>query len=290
MKLFAKWLKHRLQLVISGLSTKSTPLDFYGEAVKSMAGRWHGEMPPLTTYHALFDVLRQREFVGNFLELGGGYSTVLARTLFDDEKVNITSVDFYPAKYLQILNSKKNSQNFLKNIDSINKVTVSFDEVEKALVEVIDRLLSFDLLSLRESILKFVSAGSSADEIGALIDKKDRQGIYREITEHMGFINEIPFYENSDAMSGEGACRHIANSGIAIDAVFLDCGEASSLAEFVALEGSLKSGSYVLLHDIYFPKSIKNFLLAALFTLSPEWEVIYQDKVSEQGGVVAVKL
>ena len=104
MKLFAKWLKHRLQLVISGLSTKSTPLDFYGEAVKSMAGRWHGEMPPLTTYHALFDVLRQREFVGNFLELGGGYSTVLARTLFDDEKVNITSVDFYPAKYLQILN------------------------------------------------------------------------------------------------------------------------------------------------------------------------------------------
>ncbi len=290
MKLFAKWLKHRLQLVISGLSTKSTPLDFYGEAVKSMAGRWHGEMPPLTTYHALFDVLRQREFVGNFLELGGGYSTVLARTLFDDEKVNITSVDFYPAKYLQILNSKKNSQNFLKNIDSINKVTVSFDEVEKALVEVIDRLLSFDLLSLRESILKFVSADSSADEISALIDKKDRQGIYREITEHMGFVNEIPFYENSDAMSGEGACRHIANSGIAIDAVFLDCGEASSLAEFVALEGSLKSGSYVLLHDIYFPKSIKNFLLAALFTLSPEWEVIYQDKVSEQGGVVAVKL
>ena len=290
MKLFAKWLKHRFQLAMSSLSAKSTPLDFYGEAVKSIVGRWHGEMQPLTTYYALFDVLRQRGFLGNFLELGGGYSTVLARELFDEEKVDITSVDFYPEKYLRILNSKKNSQNFLSNINSIKELTVSFDEVEKALVEVIDRLFSFDIKSLNESILKFVSAGSSSDKISALIDKKDRQGIYREITEHAGFTSEIPFYANFGAVSGEGACRSIARSGISIDAVFLDCGEASSLAEFVALEGSLKSGSYVLLHDIYFPKSIKNFLLATLLTLSPEWDVIYQDKVSEQGGIVAMKL
>ena len=77
---------------------------------------------------------------------------------------------------------------------------------------------------------------------------------------------------------------------MAIDAVFLDCGEASSLAEFIALENSLLSGSYVLLHDIHFPKSIKNFLLATLLSLDPAWEILYQDSISKQGGMVARKL
>ena len=135
---------------------------------------------------------------------------MLARLLFEEERVKITSIDFYPEKYIRILNSKKNSQNFLKSINSINEITVSFHEVEKALVEVVDSLSSFNPSGMRESVLKFVSSGSSADDIGALIDKKDWEGIYRKITEHEGFTSEISFYENCDAMSGEGACRRIA--------------------------------------------------------------------------------
>jgi len=62
------------------------------------------------------------------------------------------------------------------------------------------------------------------------------------------------------------------------------------LAEFIALEGSLIAGSYILLHDIYFPKSVKNFLLATLLCLDPAYEILYQDSVSQQGGLVAIKL
>ena len=103
-------------------------------------------------------------------------------------------------------------------------------------------------------------------------------------------LSEVNFYKNFNAMTGEGACAEVAKSGVNVDAVFFDCGEASSLAEFLALERSFKQGSYVLLHDIYYPKSIKNFLLAALLTLDPSWEVIYQDTVSDQGGMVAIKV
>ena len=118
MKDFAKVVKHRLQIILWGLSPKSSSLDFYGEAVRSIAGRWHGEMPPMTTYHALFDILRQRDFTGTLLELGGGYSTILAKELFDDRLVKLTSVDFNPEKYHRILNSKRTSVNFLKTINN----------------------------------------------------------------------------------------------------------------------------------------------------------------------------
>jgi hypothetical protein len=290
MSSFLKLLKHKLQIMIWAWSKKKSPLDFYGEAMKSLSGRWHGEMATMTTYHALFDVLRQREFSGSLFELGGGYSTILAKTLFDDTQVQITSVDFYPAKYNRILNSKKTSLSFLKTINSINEITVSFEEVERSLEVVVNRLLGYVQEDVRLNLFKFINASQVCEEFGTYVDTKDVKAICRKIMEHDGFMSEVNFYKNFNAMSGKGACAQLAESGVNVDAVFFDCGEASSLAEFLALECSLKKGSYVLLHDIYYPKSIKNFLLATLLMLDSSWDVLYQDRVSDQGGMVAIKL
>tara|TARA_B100000767_G_C19765787_1_gene537438 strand:- start:1483 stop:2355 length:873 start_codon:yes stop_codon:yes gene_type:complete len=290
MSSFLKLLKHKLQIMVWAVSKKTSPLDFYGEAMKSISGRWHGEMATMTTYHALFDVLRQREFSGSLFELGGGYSTILAKTLFDDSQVQITSVDFYPAKYNRILNSKKTSLSFLKTINSINEITVSFEEVEKALEIIVHRLLGYAQDDVRLNLFKFINDSQFCEEFGTYVDTKDVKAICRKIKVHDGFESEVNFYKNFNAMTGKGACAEVAKSGVDVDAVFFDCGEASSLAEFLALECSLKKGSYVLLHDIYFPKSIKNFLLATLLTLDPSWDVLYQDIVSDQGGLVAIKL
>ena len=71
--------------------------------------------------------------------------------------------------------------------------------------------------------------------------------------------------------------------------MFLDCGEISSTAEFTILEPLLPVGGYILLHDIYFPKSIKNYLVATFLKLSENWDVIYIDRISSQGGLVAKK-
>ncbi len=283
-------IKHKFLILSWFLVKKDKPLDFYGEAVISIAARWHGEMSPMNTYHALFDVLRQRGFTGTLLELGGGYSTILAKELFDDRLVKLTSVDFNPEKYHRILNSKKNSVNFFKTIDTINEITVSFEEVQKALEEIVNRLLGYAEDEVRLCVLKFINNVQFSDEFAAYIKKNDSEAICRAVTEHDGFTSEIPFYKKFDAMTGEGACSRIAASETSINAVFFDCGEASSFAEFFALESRLKTGSYVLLHDIYFPKSIKNFLLAALLSLDPTWDVLYQDSISEQGGLVAIKL
>ena len=53
---------------------------------------------------------------------------------------------------------------------------------------------------------------------------------------------------------------------------------------------TMKCGSYALLHDIYYPKSIKNFLVAIYLELDDSWEILYLDNASPQGGLVAIKL
>ena len=272
------------------LSKKNSPLDFFGEAMTSIAGRWHSEFETLTTYYALFDVLRQRKFTGSFFELGGGYSTILSRKIFNENLVKITSIDFFPAKYNRILNSKKNTTEFLKTIESINEITVSFEQVERSLIEIVDRLLGYSPEILLDNISKFINDNSCLDEFRALIMQENNDGICLKIIEHEGFRSEIDFYKDFNALTGDGACSKICASQTPIDAVFFDCGEASSMAEFIELEKCLKPGSYILLHDIFFPKSIKNFLLATLLSLDPGWEVLYVDNASKQGGLVAVKI
>ena len=90
-------------------------------------------------------------------------------------------------------------------------------------------------------------------------------------------------------MTGPKLCSEIAADGPAVDALFLDCGELSSVAEFVLLEPILQVGGYLLPHDIRYPKSIKNFLVATYLELSLDWQVLYSELASPQGGMVAVR-
>ena len=90
-------------------------------------------------------------------------------------------------------------------------------------------------------------------------------------------------------MTGPKLCSEIVADGPAVDALFLDCGELSSVVEFALLEPTLPAGGYLLLHDIRYPKSIKNFLVATYLELSLDWEVLYSDLVSPQGGMVAIR-
>src|SRR4051812_40845251 len=90
---FVKLLLHKLRIYIWLFRKKSTPLDFFGESALSLAGRWHGELNPILTYIPMLDLLRQNKVAGEFLELGGGYSTVLAANILDASLMKIRSVD-----------------------------------------------------------------------------------------------------------------------------------------------------------------------------------------------------
>jgi predicted O-methyltransferase YrrM len=71
------------------------------------------------------------------------------------------------------------------------------------------------------------------------------------------------------------------------DAVFFDCGEFSSPLEWELLRGRIRPGGLALFHDIYFPKSVKNFQVAAAIAASPDWEILHQDRSTPQGLLAA---
>ena len=71
--------------------------------------------------------------------------------------------------------------------------------------------------------------------------------------------------------------------------IFLDSGEFSTLAEFLVVDDLAEMGTIILVHDIVFPKSIKGFLIGALLTASPKWEILWVDRSTPQGMLAAVR-
>ena len=74
-----------------------------------------------------------------------------------------------------------------------------------------------------------------------------------------------------------------------IDLVFLDSGEFSSMPEWEIVVSRLRPGGYVILHDIFFPKSFKNWLVCGAILANPAYETLYIDRSTPQGLMVAQK-
>ena len=74
-----------------------------------------------------------------------------------------------------------------------------------------------------------------------------------------------------------------------LDFFFSDSGEYCGLAEWNIVKDKIKVGGYFAAHDIYYPKSIKNFKVKKIIKKSDEWKVIVRTK-SKQGLLIAQKI
>jgi len=282
----ARIIKHRLIIMSYTWSKKSSSLDVLAEAFHGIAARWTGEYEPLYTYLVMFDVLRQNNVSGKGLEIGGGYSTILLAEYSVQKKIKIQSIDVYPDKYLRIIPSRVNRRFLFKNIERVDSLSVSFEEVQTAFgSQLSNRIQNIGVEKFHMNLIKFVKGDNN------LINQKNN---IKELGSYLLALpildEEKKFYENNNLMRGEGYCSKLRDQGEQFDFIFFDCGEYSSLAEWFALENQIKIGGYVFLHDIYFPKSIKNFIVAAIISSSEEWEIIYIDRYSQQGGLVAKRI
>ncbi|MDP7195252.1 MAG: hypothetical protein QF864_03550 [SAR202 cluster bacterium] len=114
--------------------------------------------------------------------------------------------------------------------------------------------------------------------------------LFNEVLTKNVLEREKAFYRTFDKVEKKGFVDKILENNIEYDFIFFDCGELSSLVEWVLLENQIKIGGYSILHDIYFPKSIKNFLVASFINISKDWEVAYKDSSTTQGMLVAKEL
>ncbi len=284
---FLKQLKHKFYIFKWLYKKPKKDLDFLGQALLSISSRWEGEVDPVITYISLFDILRQNKFKGNFLELGGGYSTILLPVLFKNS-INLKSIDFNPAKYKRILNSSRNAKLFLNKLEIISKVTVTYRESIEALEKIVNYLSKIDEKNLRENLSNFVMDKEILNDITKSI--KENNFIKKYIFEHSNFKSDYDFYLKNNILDGEGECSKIAKEEIYYNAIFFDCGEISSVAEWLLLKDKICKSGYAILHDVFYPKSIKNFLIATYILNSIEWKILYFDKVSPQGGLIAQRI
>lgn len=287
---FIPLLRHKLKLYLWLFKAKNTDLDFLGEAIISVSARWHGELNPLTSYVCMLDTLRQRNFSGNFLELGGGYSTVILPNILDSKIVSFKSVDLNPDKYNCILNSVRAKNNFMGRINNIQKPTVTLDEIFISLETLRLDLQRFDRARLSDCLKIYVMGPINVtNKIVDCIYAKDGEALRALIMCHHAYTEDLKFYKSKSYESGFGYCHQLVNQSYKADAIFFDCGEISSVAEWVILSSTINVGGYALLHDIYYPKSIKNFLVATYIELSEDWSILYRDAISAQGGMVALR-
>ena len=284
-------LRHKLKIILWYLNRPKTPLDFFGVALVSLCGRWRTEVNPVFSYFGMFEILRQRGFSGQFLELGGGYSTVILTNILDMTKVSLTSIDLNPNKYHWILNSARSKRDFLATFKSVQKPTVTLHEAFVGLELLRLKLVKFDRNQLKSVLAKYVN--SDLDDINTIyncIVSESGANIKNLIMRHHAYTEDLKFYESKNYETGTGYCSSLIDLGYKPSAIFFDCGEISSVGEWIILADSIRVGGYALLHDVYYPKSIKNFLVATYIELSEEWEILYRDSISTQGAIVAVKM
>lgn len=72
--------------------------------------------------------------------------------------------------------------------------------------------------------------------------------------------------------------------------IFLDSGEFSTLVEFAIVNRIVAAGTFLLVQDVLFPKSIKGFVIVSILEDSPDWRVAWIDKTTAQGMILAERL
>lgn len=71
--------------------------------------------------------------------------------------------------------------------------------------------------------------------------------------------------------------------------VYFDSGEYLSNIEFNIIDEFAKKGTLLIVQDIFFPKSIKSFLIASAIMASKRWRILWIDRTTPQGVIVCCK-
>lgn len=243
------------------------------------------------------NLLRNLAPLDNVLELGRGYSTVvLASSL--PAATRIFSVDGKPVAAYDIAPCLATLAGHVRFVDGFTVTRAELDAfyagqdhaslLGRSAAEIIAGLPAF----LRPCPSRY------AEALGLVPDGPDLAARCLEFLAPEGrlrclsrlFPDILAGEARFSAAGGETALDAVLAEAPVLDAVFFDCGEFSSPLEWVRLKDRIRPGGLALFHDIYFPKSVKNFLVGAAIATDPAWEIVYRDHSTPQGLLAARRL
>lgn len=244
----------------------------------------------------------------NVLELGAGFSTVLFAQLGKYRKCKVYSIDmcldnlWNQVKNTHFYEIVKNNISFLEG-SSISKSdfnTFYHNEKSKG------HLGGVNFKSIKKNIYKYVNNKFGVRkwkvlrEVLGVNDNSEvnlRKIFFSE--EGIIFPNEILSIYSQDGdefdffrktSNNEGLLNELISEVNFFDLIFFDSGEFSSYPEWIILKNYIRRGGIAVFHDIFFPKSFKNFLVCAALCADPQWKIIYKDVTTPQGLLMALKI
>lgn len=242
----------------------------------------------------------------NILEIGAGLSTVLFAQLCGWRKCTVYSIDksfcdilgkirftsFYEPvnerirSYREASISKRDFDSFYGNWPKQDLGGVDFKSLKKNM----DEFVRFDLDSrkwdrfldgLPVNEKRFRRPEDVFFTRDGLVLPEEIINLYRESNDEVDYFSK----NHGD----KGVIHSLIEEVSEFDLVFFDSGVFSSYVEWLLLKDHIRKGGAAVFHDIYFPKSIKNFLICASLRSDPEWEIVYKDALTPQGLLIAGK-
>ncbi|MCA9401058.1 MAG: sulfotransferase [Candidatus Omnitrophica bacterium] len=244
----------------------------------------------------------------NILEIGAGYSTVLIGQLAELRKCNVYSIDVNADNLFKKIEHTRFYRNVKDNITFIERSSISkkvFNLIYDAPYltdiggvmpdQIKNQLHRFILCDKGYDLRKFDNICRSISNENEsqlnLVEQFIHDGkIFlpkKIIEQYIEPDDEFDFFKK--LKDEDGVVETFYKEQRTFDVVFFDSGEFSSIPEWTILKKLIRPGGIAVFHDIYFPKSFKNFLVCATVCADKEWDIVYQDYSTPQGLLIARK-
>lgn len=258
----------------------------------------------IQNFSTVISIVRLNGLKARILETGAGLSTVIFSKLLSFPDEQIKTIDAFALDAIQI-NSRGTSVHFkvsdLNNCEVIKGITIDekelinfYDSSKSTIISLpIEKVLShLDLfLNLSMDDRKYQKICHILNSVCVTSD------VLRNYFLINGFLNseliksyrtsedEFHFLKNSNEkpVLRKLLCNYKPNI------IYLDSGEYSSNIEFNIIDELSENGTLLIVQDIFFPKSIKSFLIASAIMASERWKVLWIDRTTPQGIMVCQK-
>ena len=258
------------------------------------------EQEVFLSYLRGFSILFFDPTVKNIVEIGGGQSTAIFALMAERFDCKINAIDMNPEAIRNKVRNVALCDKIFKNVNFLRGVSISRSDLDAYYQSNLDRIGGTPFGQVIEVAGEFVDTSMDGRKetpvLKALNITSLDVPLLKESLLDNGKLPQslLDIYRTKDdefdflttAETSNGLLIGILDQR-ETDAVFLDSGEFSSLPEWEIVSKKLRVGGYVILHDIFFPKSFKNWLVCASIMANPEWRLVYLDRSTPQGLMVA---
>ncbi|EKD71460.1 MAG: hypothetical protein ACD_46C00181G0025 [uncultured bacterium] len=258
----------------------------------------------IQNFSAVVGLVRSNGSVPKVLETGAGLSTIIFSKLLNLSGEHIKTIDAFAIEAIQ-LNSRGTGDHFklteLRNCDIVKGVTIDFDELDKfyqSKSSTIMSLSSDQVLSNLDLFFNFNMEDRNYKKVSHIIKSNHviSSKLKNYFIENSLFANELikAYRTDNDEFN---FLKSTQSKPILRDTlqyyspniIYLDSGEFSSVIEFNIIDELTQVDTLLIVQDIFFPKSIKSFLISSAILSSNRWRVLWIDRTTPQGMLICKK-